>query len=186
MFSCCEAGQELEDDQVLDLHETAGVLAALLRLLHFPPSPPTLYPHDVNQEKLKMHSQRRRYDPATVIPLPLLLSLLFGLVDKYALPDAVSESLSVHLFAHAATYPLPVYGFAVRHGMDKVAMEASQYLMPLASYRLDEVAVIPSVEAYHKVLQLQYFRMKVLRDLVLGEDIFPHGTSLFERHLLNF
>ncbi|KAG6902793.1 hypothetical protein C0995_011280 [Termitomyces sp. Mi166 len=104
------------------------------------------------------------------------MSLLYGLVDKYAISDSVTKTLNEHLLVHALKFPLPVYGFATVNGLDYVASEASQYLLPLAAYTEDEVAVIPTVSAYHKIVRLQALRVRELRDLVLGEDIFPHGS----------
>lgn len=177
MFSCCEPDiATADDDQVLDLHETTGVLGALLRLLHFPPALPVSVPSsdDGNLGQFKMRVLHKKYIPASVIPLPLL-PLLFQLADKYALSDSVTSSLHAHLLAHAPTDGLAVYGFATLHGMDTVASEASQYLLPMSSYRTDEVKAIPSVEAYHKVIRLQNLRVNALRDLILKEEIFPHG-----------
>lgn len=170
MFASCDPGtREGEDD--LELHEKSGELAALLRLLHDLPKPPTELPAESIFQPV-------RYDPTTVIPLPLLLSLLFKLVDKYALVDSVSNVLRVHLLAHAPAYPLEVYGFATLHEMEWEASAASQYMLPMASYRFDEITAIPGVVAYHKLVRLQDFRVKALHDLLLGEDIFPHGMPL--------
>ncbi|KAG6845647.1 hypothetical protein H0H87_005854 [Tephrocybe sp. NHM501043] len=165
-------------DESVDIHETSDVLIVLLRLLHSPPSPPVpLLPEGQDNQHIISHKLPKKvYDPATVIPLPLLLSVLYGLVDKYAISDAVTKSLNGHLLAHAPVFPLTVYGFATTHRLDYVASEASQYLQPLASYTANEIVVIPTVFAYHQVMRLQALRMKALRDLVLGEDIFPHGA----------
>jgi len=170
MFACCDAktlgGRETE--QALELHEKSGELAALLRLLHDPPAPPTELPPEDTFQKVT-------YDPATVIPLPLLLSLLFRLADKYAINESITRALRIHLRANAPAYPLEVYGFATFHNMEWEASEASQYVLPLASYRFEEIKLIPTVIAYHKLVRLQDFRVKSLRDLLLGEEIFPHG-----------
>ncbi|KAF5377595.1 hypothetical protein D9615_005169 [Tricholomella constricta] len=184
MFSFGKTGSsDLEEEQV-DLHETSAVLIALLRLLHYPPAPPVLRQENENspQAILNYKLPQRVYDLTTVIPLPLLLSLLYDLVDKYALSDAITKNLNAHLVAHAPTFPLPVYGFATAHRLDDVASEASQYLMPLASYKAEEVAVIPSVLSYHKLVRLQALRVQALQDLVFGEDIFPHGYGVCPSH----
>jgi len=184
MFSFGESGSPDHEEQAVDLHETSAVLIALLRLLHYPPGPPVLKPENEtgDHEILNHKLPKRLYDPATVIPLPLLLSLLYGLVDKYAISDAVTKTLNVHLIAHAPAFPLQVYSFATAQRLDYVASEASQYLMPLASYTLVEIAVIPNVVAYHKLVRLQALRVKALRDLVMGEDIFPHGYGICSSH----
>lgn len=87
----------------------------------------------------------------------------------------------MHLIAHAPALPLPVYGYAWSHGMDCIAAEASQYIMPLASYSTAEIKLIPTVEAYHRLVRLQDLRLKVLRTLLLEEDIFPHGIPYMPR-----
>ncbi|PPQ90411.1 hypothetical protein CVT25_014929 [Psilocybe cyanescens] len=176
MFACCDAGTSgSEDEDALELQETSGELAALLCLLHDPPAPPEQIPSDDLFQKI-------RYDPATVIPLPLLVSLLFRLVDKYAIAEGVATNLRVHLRANAPAYPLEVYGFAALHEMDWEASEASQYVLPIASYRFEEIKVIPNVVSYHKLVRLQDFRVKALRDLLLGEEIFPHGYGACTTH----
>ena len=165
MFACCNTDTT---EQVLDLQESSENLVILLRLLHEPPCPPTQKPAKDIVE----------YDPTTVIPFPLL-SVLLELADKYALHDTVTECLKAHLVAHAVAHPLEVYSFATLHGMNGVASYASQYVMPVASYSCDEISLIPNVVAYHKLVQLQDFRRKALRNLLLEEDIFPHGKYLY-------
>jgi len=169
MFTFCNT-DTADAEQVLDLQESNGNLVVLLRLLHDPPSPPA-------QKPLKKPFDPIEYDPATVIPLPLLLSILFELADKYALHESVTECLKAHLVAHAVAHPLEVYGFATLQGMERVASHASQYVLPVASYSLGEINLIPNVVAYHKLVRLQDLRRKALRDLLLGEEIFPHGQS---------
>lgn len=190
MFSSCELdvnhSPNDEPEQVLDLHETTDTLVSLMRLLHDPPPPPVQL-SSVNQSTdISSFSYPVQYDPATIIPLPILVSSLYGLVDKYILASSISETLDIHLRANAPLHALQVYGFATFHGMNAVASEASQYLMPMGSYRLDEVKVIPSVEAYHKVVRLQTLRVQALREHVLREEIFPHGTEcLMELRVAN-
>ncbi|KAG6832234.1 hypothetical protein H0H92_004199 [Tricholoma furcatifolium] len=177
-------GEELNQaDGSVDLHETSTVLIALLRLLHYPVAPPVVIASDQNAEQRVVDHKlpKKIYDPSTVIPFPILFSLLYDLVDKYAISDTVTQRLNDHLIAHAPTFPLPVYGFATLHKLDKVASQASQYLLPLASYTEEEVAVVP-IAAYHKVVRLQALRLKALRDIVLGEDIFPHGYGACSSH----
>ncbi|KDR84793.1 hypothetical protein GALMADRAFT_217858 [Galerina marginata CBS 339.88] len=173
MFASCDPN--ISEGEVLELQESGGELAALLRLLHHPPSPPSELPVEDKFREIQ-------YDPATVIPLPLLLSLLFRLADKYAITDSVTKALRIHLRANARAHALEVYGFATLHEMDWEASEASQYVLPVASYRFEEIKLIPNVVAYHKLVRLQDFRMKALRDLLLGEDIFPHGYGECSPH----
>ncbi|KAG6869192.1 hypothetical protein C0993_012291 [Termitomyces sp. T159_Od127] len=176
MFTLGEATATDQHEESVDLYETSTVLACLLRLLHHPPAPPVpLSPEKDAQQMLLSHKlPKRNYDPSTVIPFPIL-PLLYGLADKYAISDSITKTLDDHLLAHVHTFALPVYGFATVNGLDNVASEASQYLLPLASYTAAEVAAIPTVSAYHKVVRLQTLRVKMLRELILGEDIFPHG-----------
>jgi len=162
-----------DTEQVLDLQESSGNLVVLLRMLHEPPSPPSQKPTD--------KFNPIEYDPTTVIPLPLLYTL-FELADKYALHDTVTKCLEAHLIAHAVAYPLEVYGFATLHGMEKIASHTSQYVMPVATYTYDEISLIPNVVAYHKLVRLQDLRRKALRNLILEEDIFPHGYGECSSH----
>ncbi|KAJ3795822.1 hypothetical protein GGU11DRAFT_201287 [Lentinula aff. detonsa] len=171
MFTCCG-----ESEEVLDLHESADSLAALLNLLHRPPQPPTQLKRDEFNHIPKVWN-----DPKTVIPLPLLPKL-FELADKYALPsDSVVEVLGEHLLAHAPEEPLAVYVFALSQGLHHIASKAVQYLQPMANYNLDEVKMIP-IEAYHRVVQLQDTRVKAMRKYLLSEDIFPHGYGSCASH----
>ncbi|KAF9056628.1 hypothetical protein BJ165DRAFT_545145 [Panaeolus papilionaceus] len=174
MFNICDPSSP-DASEPLDLHETSSELIALLRLLHDPPVSP--------KEATPLHRfDSKRYDPATVIPLPLLLSLLFPLVDKYAIKEETFKALQDHLHAHVRTHALEVYAFATINGMEWIASAASQYVGPLASYRFEEIKIIPSVIAYHKLVRLQDFRVKALRDLLLGEDIFPRGYGACASH----
>jgi hypothetical protein len=179
MFASCDPEAPVGDrGEDLALHETSGELATLLRLLHDPPAPPAELPPT---DKFRIVC----YDPATVLPLPLLLSVFFRLADKYAVVESISSVLRVHLVANAPANGLEVYSFASRHDMDWEANAASQYVLPMASYRFEEIKIIPGVVAYHKLIRLQDFRVKALRELLLGEDIFPHGSSGTIAMLLN-
>ena len=164
MFICCDKDPE----SVLQLHEKSGELAVLLRLLHDTPLPPVKFP------RLNKFGPGR-FDPSTVIPLPILKSLISVTADKYALDPEIVSVLRVHLVAHAPTHGLEIYGFASSHGLEEEACKASQYVLPLASYSFEEIKVIPDVIAYHKLVRLQDFRVKALRDLLLREELFPSG-----------
>lgn len=181
MFALCapRSGASPGPEENLDLHEKAGILEVLLQLLQNPPPPPVAISSD---EKFSTRLPKVRFESHTVIPLPLL-STMFELADKYVIDISLVESLKVHLKAHAPAHPLQVYSFATLHSMDALASEASQYVMPMASYRLDEVKVIPSVQAYHKIVRLQDFRVRALREL-LAEEIFPHGEYYLTWHEL--
>lgn len=174
MFSFGETTPQ--EDQIVDVHETSGVLIVLLRLLHYPLHPPVLLGSDAEDTEMSSRRPQKIYDPSTVIPLPILFSILLELVDKYALSNSIAETLHAHLLVYVPTHPLQIYGYAAAHGLEKLASRASQYLMPIASYSSQEIMKeIPSIAPYHRIVQLQDLRVKELRILVLGEDIFPHG-----------
>jgi hypothetical protein len=178
MFSLGET--VAKEDEIVDVFETSQTLTILLHLLHSPPQLPTVLPREDKSEDQRSTSRRPRdvsYDPVTVIPLPILWVVL-NLADKYMLSDLVTETLHVHLLAHAPAYPMPVYAYAVNHGLDRLAATASEYLMPIASYGWDDIKLIPNVEAYHKIVRLQDLRVKELRKLVLSEELFPHGPPM--------
>ena len=174
MFSCCDENTRFSKlDPMLDLHEKSGELATLLRLLHDTPPPPADMPRENDSSESLLQFNR-----STIIPMPLLKSLLSVTADKYVLDPEIVRVLRAHLNAHASTDGLEVYGFASSHGLEWEACNASQYVSPLASYRLEEIQVIPNVTEYHKLVRLQHFRVKALRDLLLGEELFPHGQLL--------
>jgi hypothetical protein len=179
MFTCCsQANVSAATDvpQTLDLAEPSQVIIVLLRLLHDPPEPPLELevPEDTSEFSTS-RLYRKRYDWSTVIPLPLITTSFFYILDKYILDPSIVDTVWLHVEAHASTDPLQVYGFATLHGKDKIASWASQYMMPLASYRTEEIKVIPTVEAYHKLVRLEAVRLKNLRMILLSENIFPHG-----------
>jgi hypothetical protein len=187
MFSCCDKGSVIKDssngEKSLDLDESAEDLTALLRLLHTPPLPPKLLATSKDLEKFETQIRVQKYDPSSVIPLPLL-PLLFALADKYLLAETIVSSLCSHLLANGPLHPLQVYGFATLHGLNDIADRTSKYLLhpPLASYSVDEIKVIPSVEAYHKLVLLHQFRITKLREAVLAEEVFPHGYGECAAH----
>ncbi|TEB26387.1 hypothetical protein FA13DRAFT_1636186 [Coprinellus micaceus] len=167
---------EAEVDPIVDLHEPADVLAILLRILHDPPRPPEEIPSS------ELDSYVKKYDEATVIPLPLLELVVLQLVDKYLLDESITEVLQQHLLAHAPSNGLRVYAFAVTNNMPKMASKASQYVEPMAKYTFQEIKCIPTVKAYHDLVRLQDFRVQALRDLLLKEDVFPHGYGACQPH----
>lgn len=190
MFDCCDNGYAMtttDTDDQLDLDEPADALNVLLCLLHTPPSAP----ESIQEAPKKQTSEKRfsttlqplRYEPGSVIPFPLLPRML-QLADKYALSANISRSLMAHLAAHASAYPLEVYGFAVERGSHSLATEASKYLLhpPLSEYAPKALKVIPTPEAWHKLVLLHDVRIRGLREILVGEEIFPHGYGACSSH----
>jgi hypothetical protein len=180
MFSCCSTTEEN-----LDLDESAETLGVLLRLLHSPPPPPIRVgiPLSREHERLTSRIHIREYEPGSVVPLPML-PMLLSLADKYVLKDSIVSSLHEHLLANASAHPLQVYGMATRHGLDRIASAATKYLLhpPLSSYTVEDVKVIGSAEGYHKLLLLHAYRVKRLREILLAEEVFPHGYGVCPTH----
>lgn len=187
MFSCCDQEYSFvnthEVQEVLELDESASTLRLLLRLLHFPPPPPSLDP--------SARQTRRMGKPASLyqgplIPFPLLPDM-FRVADKYDLSEPLRRGLHSHLFANASIHPLEVYAFATRNHLDDVAAEASAYLLhpPLSTYSGDQIALIPSVSAYHDLVRLHGYRIQQLKTILLREDIFPFGYGVCAAHQEN-
>jgi hypothetical protein len=86
--------------------------------------------------------------------------------------------------ANASTNPLLVYAYATAHNLPKIAAEASAHLLhpPLSSYTKEDIQIIPTVTAYHELLRLHEYRKYKLRDILLNEDIFPHGYGTCPAH----
>ena len=61
---------------------------------------------------------------------------MLQLADKYALSESISWSLLAHIAAPVSSYPLEVYEFVTTHGLDKLTIDASKYLLhpPLSAY----------------------------------------------------
>lgn len=178
-----------ESNAPVELHEPSASLIILLRLLHFPPSAPVI----VKSKKVKDYSEeafmttkrpKDIYEPTTVIPFPILMAPgpILELADKYVLNEPILNALYSHLLVHAETNPLPIYAYATEKGLEELASHASEYLMPIGSYRLDEIGVIPNVKAYHKVVRLQDLRSKELKALLLKENLFPYGYRACPQH----
>jgi len=78
---------------------------------------------------------------------------------------------------------LTVYGLSLALGdMPHVVSESSQYILPLARYSLDEIKVVPTVGDYHNVHRLQTFRVKTLQEILVREELFPHGYGMCATH----
>ncbi|KAF7320007.1 hypothetical protein MKEN_00784600 [Mycena kentingensis (nom. inval.)] len=173
MFACCTPGtnaakSKLDWDEILDLYESEASLTLLFRLLHTPPDPPSRFVLHPSPEKAKTHLPAR-YDVSTAIPLPVL-RLILALADKYALEAAVLECLEQHLVAHAqvAEHALEVYCLALSGD--------GPLQMPRGS-RGEPVRVAVGV-----LSQLQAYRVKALQDILLHEDLFPHGYGTCPSH----
>jgi hypothetical protein len=178
MFACCDHDNDKSGPQeaVLDLDETEHVLSTLFRLIQQPPDPPPT----VNSDGTR---PRFIFDAGSIIPFPVLPSML-QLADKYGLPESIICSLHLHVQANASTSPLLVYAYATTHGLPKIAAEASAHLLhpPLSSYTKEDIQIIPTVTAYHELLRLHEYRKYKLRDILLNEDIFPHGYGACSVH----
>lgn len=185
MFQCCDSGYVLgdldEEAGTLDLHESPTALNLLFHLLHNTPEPyvPVAEPSDAKDDYVHI----RQTVPVAAIPFPLLPTL-FSLADKYVVTQPIMDVCYSHLSAYASTYPLRVYGMAVGMGLTRIAEKTSKYLLhpPLTSYTTEEIKVIPSAEAYHKLVLLHEYRIKRLRELLQGEHIFPQRYGECSKH----
>ncbi|KAG2368180.1 hypothetical protein BDR07DRAFT_1391450 [Suillus spraguei] len=149
----------------------------LFRLIQQPPDPPPMEnAADGTRPGFKL-------DAGSIIPFPVLPSMLY-LADKYGLPEAITCSLHLHVQANASMNPLPVYAYATAHNLPKIAAEASAHLLhpPLSSYTKEDIQIIPTLTAYHELLRLHEYRKYKLRDILLNEDIFPHGYGTCPVH----
>ena len=187
MFECCDSGYVRDDlDEeggVLLLQESASSLSLLFHMLHC-----TLEPYegaagasDSDADDDSVHITQRI--PASAIPFPLLPTL-FALADKYVFTATIMNVCQSHLFAYASTYPLQVYGLAVGMGLDRIAAETSQYLLrpPLTTYATEQIKVIPTAEAYHRLVLLHEYRIQRLSALLMEEQIFPQRYGECSKH----
>lgn len=184
MFQCCDAGDISGgrlNERMLELHESAPSLSLLFQLLHSTPElyVPTNAADDANYDYVHI----KQNVPLRAIPFPLLPSL-FALTDKYAVTPPIMEVCISHLAAYVSTYPLRVYGMAVGMGLDAIAGKASKYLLhpPLTSYSTEEIKVIPTAEAYHRLVLLHEHRVKRLREILIDEEIFPQRYGECSKH----
>lgn len=178
MFSCCDQDCPEPETKIVDVYESASAIETLLRLLHYPPS---VYP--ATDRKERGFPKYAIVNPESAIPFPIL-PVLYDLVDKYAVSPQVVQALNSNLQAYASTFPLKVYGLASRMSLDSIADEASAFLVqpPLHTYTLEEVKIIPTAEAYHKLLKLQQYRVEKIRDILAHEQLFPHGYGVCNTH----
>ena len=179
MFSTCDSSSPSTSTQTIEIYESSSAFGCLLRLLHepLPEHAPTEDDSDAFETKITPVT------PKSSVPLPLLPSL-YVLADKYAVNDSIVHALHTHLASYKSTSPLQVYAQAAKLGLDELMNETSVYLVhpPLSSYTVEEVSIIPSTGAYHKLLLLQSHREKKLKEILLGEDIFPHGYGECPEH----
>lgn len=178
MFSCCAQDCPEPETKSVDIYESASAFSTLLRLLHYPPS---VYP--VSDKKERGFPKYMIVNPEYAIPFPIL-PVIYDLVDKYAVFPHIVQALNSNLQAYASTFPLKVYGLATRMSLDSIADEASAFLVqpPLHTYTSEEVKIIPTAEAYHKLLKLQQYRVEKIRDILAHEQLFPHGYGVCNTH----
>ena len=117
------------------------------------------------------------------IPYPLI-PRLFSLAEKYAFTPTITEVLHTHLAAQTSVAPLLVYGLATRYSLSDIADRASAFLalMHLETFSKEDIKVIPSAEAYHELLLLQDHRKRKIKELLINEELFPHGYGVCTAH----
>ncbi|KAH8100520.1 hypothetical protein BXZ70DRAFT_154968 [Cristinia sonorae] len=185
MFSCCDSGYVVdmldEESGTLDLDESAERLSMLFQLLHNLPDPYHEEPVPKSQRDFTRVQSTLPKEPA--IPFPIL-PILLSLADKYALSETIVHCVHSHLAAHTSTYPLRVYGYATSLGLHDVAARASTFLLspPLSSHPTNKITALPNAQAYHKLVQLHDYRIRKLKEVLMGEQIFPHGYGKCPRH----
>lgn len=174
MFEIAKANDDGDNEEIIiDVYEPSTDIQLLIRLLH----------DDIPVYPKKSYSETSIDPSIPAIPLPILLQL-FDLGDKYVLSEHNMNTLYSHLSAYAATNPLLVYGRAVKYGLSDIADTASVYLM---ATRLDtltpaQVRVIPSAEAYHKIVLLQQYRKTKITELLMNSELFPYGYGKCSAH----
>lgn len=86
--------------------------------------------------------------------------------------------------ARRTVYPLKVYGIATKYALDWIADDASMFLIhpPMHTYTLEEISIIPTAVAYHKLFVLQHHRTTKLREILRGEELFPHHYGECPKH----
>ena len=181
MFACCDHDSKSDPKAVpnnLEVYETASTFSLLLRLLHDPPSNySSLSYKEGGWDKYAV------MNPDSAIPFPVL-PLLYQLADKYVVSPPIIQALNSNLQAYASTFPLKVYGLASQLSLDWIADEASAFLVqpPLHKYTNEEIKIISSAEAYHKLLKLQHYRAAKIKEILLHEELFPHGYGVCTSH----
>ncbi|OCB85253.1 hypothetical protein A7U60_g7880 [Sanghuangporus baumii] len=177
MFMCCDAGGEEKSPRSVDLYESVNDMALLVRLIEDPPQ-------TLSEAAIREGSSKQSLEHPTALIPYLLLPRLFALAEKYALKLPVTQILRTHLLAQASIAPLLVYGLAIQYSLPEIADQASKFLAftPLERYSMEDIKIIPSAEAYHKLLQLQSYRKRRIKELLMNEDLFPHGYGACSAH----
>lgn len=180
MFSTCDS-TPVPATQTIEIYESSSIFGCLLRLLHedLPIQNCKTYEEDSDSFETKITP----VIPKSSVPLPLLPTL-YELADKYAVTESIVNALHTHLASYKSASPLHVYALATKLGLEELMNETSVFLIhpPLSSYTAEEVSIIPSTGAYHKILLLQAHRQSHLKEILLGEDIFPHGYGECPNH----
>lgn len=159
-------------DNIVDIYDSANDISLLVRFLHEPPA---------------AHSTKTKASATApivpIIPFPIL-SRLLDLGDKYVLSDQLVNILHSHLAAHVATEPLFVYGRATQYGLPEIADEASTHLMATRFHTLtaEQLRIIPTAEAYHKLILLQKYRQARIREHLMNSELFPFGYGVCPIH----
>lgn len=179
MFDDAEANSE-GDHETMDLIEDSTIFALFLKLLH---EPPALFIEEDISEQIKFETKVIMKAPKDAIPLPILTKIL-ELAEKYMVKPSIVEPLHTHLRAHRMVCPLKVYGLAIKYGLDQIAHDTSMFLIHplLHTYSVEEISVIPTAVALHKLLLLQQHRGIELRKILHDEYLFPHHYGECPRH----
>lgn len=176
MFSCCENEGGPEDSRTVELYETANDVALLIKIFRNPPSELS------RRSMIKGRSKSSPTATEAAIPHPLLPRLFF-LAEKYAFTPPIINALQTHLAAQAPAAPLLVYGIATQYSLLDIADNASKFVTtPLDSYSTEHIKIIPSAEAYHKLLLLQSYRKLKMKELLEKDQLFPHGYGACASH----
>jgi len=152
MFSICTTS----DNPTIDLLESSDTLVQLLQFIHYPPNP-----YSAEDSPLSVDT----------------ISSLLTLADKYQFKTHFLDTIHTHLSAHIPWFPMQVYVLATRYDIPDMADQATAYLHrpPLPKWPENIIKALPSAQAYHTLLRLQAHRTEKFREILLAEDIFPHG-----------
>ncbi|KAG8860151.1 hypothetical protein FRB96_004174 [Tulasnella sp. 330] len=127
----------------------------------------------------------RPTEPHPIIP-PKFLRTMMSLLDKYDVPMSPHQEIVMsHFRLNAEKYPLDIYCLAHQLDLIPIAAHASQYLLdrPIEFYSMETVIeYFPSVKAYHRLTLLHAHRKWKLREVLKGEEIFPHDYGYCTAH----